>query len=243
MENLRYSIGLDIGIASVGWAAVLLDEMDRPNHILDMNVRIFTEAEESKKGESLAKPSRDFRSQRRRNSRKKLRISDIKYLFEQNHLISQKEFEARYYKKGLPDVYYLRTKALDERISDEELAQVLLHIAIHRGFKSNRKSETKEDENGKVVALLDYPEVAPGVVNFAHTEVDPSLGGQGIAAKITEAAAERLRREGLKAELSCSYSIRWFSKHPEYADVLADPEGEAIKAAALAGPACGIRRP
>ncbi|MCR4869519.1 MAG: type II CRISPR RNA-guided endonuclease Cas9 [Lachnospiraceae bacterium] len=151
MENLRYSIGLDIGIASVGWAAVLLDEMDRPKHILDMNVRIFTKAEEAKKGESLAKPSRDYRSQRRRNSRKKLRISDIKYLFEQNHLISRKEFEARYYKRGLPDVYYLRTKALDERISDEELAQVLLHIAIHRGFKSNRKSETKEDENGKVL--------------------------------------------------------------------------------------------
>ncbi len=151
MEDLRYSIGLDIGIASVGWAAVLLDEMDRPSHILDMNVRIFTKAEEAKKGESLAKPSRDFRSQRRRNSRKKLRIRDIKYLFEQNHLISQNEFEARYYKKGLPDVYYLRTKALDERLSDEELAQILLHIAIHRGFKSNRKSEAKEDENGKVL--------------------------------------------------------------------------------------------
>jgi predicted GNAT family acetyltransferase len=121
-----------------------------------------------------------------------------------------------------------------EVVSDKERAME---------FKSDEKKMWLEDENGKVVALLDYPEVAPGVVNFAHTEVDPSLGGQGIAAKITEAAAERLRREGLKAELSCSYSIRWFSKHPEYADVLADPEGEAIKAAALAGPACGIRRP
>ena len=109
-------------------------------------------------------------------------------------------------------------------------------------FKSNDKKMWLEDENGKVVALLDYPEVAPGVVNFAHTEVDPSLGGQGIAGKITEAAAERLRREGLKAELSCSYSIKWFSKHPEYADVLADPDMEKQKAEMLAGPACGQRR-
>ena len=109
--------------------------------------------------------------------------------------------------------------------------------------KSNDRKMSLEDENGKVVALLDYPEVAQGVVNFAHTEVDPSLGGQGIAGKITEAAAERLRREGLKAELSCSYSIKWFSKHPEYADVLVNPEEEAAKAAALAWPACGIRRP
>ena len=110
-------------------------------------------------------------------------------------------------------------------------------------FKSNSSRIWLEDENGKVVALLDYPEVSPGVVNFAHTEVDPSLGGQGIAAKITEAAAQILRREGRKAELSCSYSIRWFSKHPEYADVLVNPEEEAVKAAVLAGPACGIRRP
>ena len=63
-------------------------------------------------------------------------------------------------------------------------------------FKSNDKKMWLEDETGKVIALLDYPEVAPGVVNFAHTEVDPSLGGQGIAGKITQAAADRLRREG-----------------------------------------------
>ena len=44
-------------------------------------------------------------------------------------------------------------------------------------FKSDEKKMWLEDENGKVVALLDYPEVAPGVVNFAHTEVDPSLIG------------------------------------------------------------------
>lgn len=110
-------------------------------------------------------------------------------------------------------------------------------------FKSNDVKMWLEDENGKTVALLDYPEVSRGVVNFAHTEVDPSLGGQGIAGKITEAAAKRLREKGLKAELSCSYSIRWFAKHPEYSDVLADPDKEAAKAAALAGPACGIKRP
>ena len=54
--------------------------------------------------------------------------------------------------------------------------------------------------------------------------------------------AERLREKGLKAELSCSYSIRWFSKHLEYADVLEDPEKERQKAEMLAGPARGLRR-
>ena len=109
-------------------------------------------------------------------------------------------------------------------------------------FKSNDRKIWLEDENGNEAAVLDYPEISPGVVNFAHTEVSPSLGGQGIAAKITQAAADRLREKGIKAVLSCSYSIKWFSKHPEYADVLANPKEEEQKAQALAGPACGIRR-
>jgi hypothetical protein len=54
--------------------------------------------------------------------------------------------------------------------------------------------------------------------------------------------AQRLREQGLKAELSCSYSIRWFAKHPEYADVLEDPDKEQQKAQMLAGPACGLKR-
>ena len=109
-------------------------------------------------------------------------------------------------------------------------------------FKSDKNRTWLEDENGRQIALLDHPEVRPGVVNLAHTEVDPSLGGQGIAGKITQTVADSLRDQGLKAELSCSYSIKWFAKHPEYADVLADPELEKQKAGALAGPACGLRR-
>ena len=109
-------------------------------------------------------------------------------------------------------------------------------------FKSDKNRTWLEDENGRQIALLDHPEVRPGVVNLMHTEVAPSLGGQGIAGKITQAVADDLREKGLKAELSCSYSIKWFSKHPEYADVLADPELEKQKADALAGPACGLRR-
>ena len=107
-------------------------------------------------------------------------------------------------------------------------------------FKSDKNKTWLEDENGKEIALLEHPEVASRVVNLVHTEVDPSMNGQGIAGKITEYVAEKLRSEGLKAELTCSYSIKWFSKHPEYADILLDPEKEAKKAEELVGPACGL---
>ena len=79
-------------------------------------------------------------------------------------------------------------------------------------FKTNEAKTWLEDENGKQIAVLDHPVIRPGVVVFSHTEVDPSLGGQGIASKMTKAAADCLREEGIKAEQFCSYSIQWFAR-------------------------------
>lgn len=87
-------------------------------------------------------------------------------------------------------------------------------------FKNNDEKTWLEDEAGKEIARIDHPVIRPGVVNILHTEVDPSYGGQGIAGKITQELADRLRHEGMKAELSCSYAIKWFSTHPDYADVV-----------------------
>ena len=67
-------------------------------------------------------------------------------------------------------------------------------------FKTNAAKTWLEDDTGKQIALLEHPEVRPGVVCMVHTEVDPSLGGQGIAGKITKAVADNLRAEGRKAE-------------------------------------------
>ena len=38
-------------------------------------------------------------------------------------------------------------------------------------FKSDKSKTWLEDDNGKQIALLDHPEVRPGVVNIVHTEV------------------------------------------------------------------------
>ena len=109
-------------------------------------------------------------------------------------------------------------------------------------YKSENNKTWIEDDKGKQIAILEYPEVKPGLVNIVHTEVVQKMNGQGLAGKITEYVANELRKQGIKAELTCSYSIKWFSKHSEYNDILSDPEAEAKKAAQLAGPACGIQR-
>lgn len=77
------------------------------------------------------------------------------------------------------------------------------------------------DAQGKTIAEVLFPDAGAGRVNVTHTFVDDSLRGQGVAGQLMEALAAELRREGKKAELSCSYAAGWFPKHPGYEDILA----------------------
>lgn len=109
-------------------------------------------------------------------------------------------------------------------------------------FKHSDNKVWLENEDGKEIAVIDFPMVEEGIVNICHTEVDESLQGQGIASKITREAAELLRETNLKARLSCSYAIKWFSKHEEYQDIIEDMDEVRKLNDALAGPACGIKK-
>lgn len=151
-SGLNYRIGLDIGITSVGWAVLENGLEDEPRRIVDLGVRIFEAAEIPKTGESLAAPRRNARTTRRRLRRRRHRLERIKNLFEKEGIINIDEFMERYKSRNLPNVYKLRYEALERKLSNDELAQVLIHIAKHRGFKSTRKAENKEKENGKVLS-------------------------------------------------------------------------------------------
>lgn len=143
--DLNYRIGLDIGIASVGWAVLENNTHDEPFRIIDLGVRIFDAPDNT--GELLSGKRREARSTRRRLRRRGHRLERIKKLFEAEGLINIEEFEARYKRTGLPDVYKLRYEGLDKRLTNDELAQVLLHIAKHRGFKSTSKAADGADSD------------------------------------------------------------------------------------------------
>jgi len=76
------------------------------------------------------------------------------------------------------------------------------------------------DENGKTVAEVTFPEVEKDVVNINHTFVDASLRGQGVAGQLMRQTAEYLRQNNKKAVLTCSYAIKWFGEHEEYSDIV-----------------------
>lgn len=75
------------------------------------------------------------------------------------------------------------------------------------------------NEAGKTIAEVLFSAEGNETVNITHTFVDESLRGQGVAGKLMQAAANRLRAEHKTARLTCSYAIQWFARHPEYADV------------------------
>lgn len=72
-----------------------------------------------------------------------------------------------------------------------------------------------KNEDGKVVAEVTFPE-KNGIANINQTNVDGSLRGQGIAGKLVKAAADQIIKDGNSITATCSYAVKWFSKHPEY---------------------------
>lgn len=149
MQDKTITFGLDIGIASVGWAVL------SPNRIIDLGVRCFDNAETAKEGESLNKVRRDARLMRRRLQRRAWRQTKVARLLKREGLITDTNFF-----RQTPEVdaspWQLRVEGLDRRLTPEEWARVIYHLCKHRGFhwisraEEKKASEDAKGEGGKV---------------------------------------------------------------------------------------------
>lgn len=149
---MRYTLGLDIGISSIGWAALENMPDGEPFKIEDLGVRIFEKAEQPKTGASLALPRREARSARRRIRRRRHRKERIKNLLQESGCIQREELEALLTSSGfVKDVYTLRAEGLDRRLERDEWARVLLHLAQRRGYRSNSTAEAAKDQETGVL--------------------------------------------------------------------------------------------
>ncbi len=144
-------IGIDTGIASVGWAVLDLSDEE----IIDAGVRIFEAAENGKDGASLAMPRRVKRLARRMADRKRRRKIRIRHLLLSHGFTAD---DLRLPKKGrktgtitAPDVWQLRAEALTRKLIPHELGQILSHINKRRGFKSTRKSDSVQGSEAGVM--------------------------------------------------------------------------------------------
>lgn len=155
MAQQNYILGLDLGIASVGWACVWIDENEHTIGLLDCGVRTFERAEVPKTGDSLAKARREARSVRRLIRRRAHRLLRLRRLLKREGILKAADFGANRLPENLPiDAWALRVAGLDKKLAAKEWAAVLLHLVKHRGYLSQRKSELQEDGKSELGRLL-----------------------------------------------------------------------------------------
>ena len=160
---INYILGLDIGIASVGWAMVEIDEEENPIRLIDLGVRVFERAEVPKTGDSLAAARRLARSVRRLTRRRAHRLLRTRRLLKREGVLRAADFDENGLIKSLPNIpWQLRAAALDRKLTPLEWSAVLLHLIKHRGYLSQRKNEG-ETADKELGALL------KGVADNAHT--------------------------------------------------------------------------
>ena len=151
MSDPKLVFGFDLGIASLGFAAVDLER----HELIHMASHLFPAPQEPKTKASLAAKRRGYRSNRRNLERDKTRRNRCRRLLIDAGLVPDgvdpKWFETR---QGDADVVVLRHRALSERITDRELARVLLYFCKHRQYIDQGKGSAEGSEDGKVLKAL-----------------------------------------------------------------------------------------
>ena len=144
--KLKYRLALDIGTTSIGWCLIKINEDYQPQAIIKMGVRIFSDGRNPKDGSSLAVTRREARQMRRRRDRLLKRKDRLLKALIKHKFFPTDETERQACVNI--DPYELRRKALYERIEGKEFARALFHINQRRGFKSNRKTDKKDNDSG-----------------------------------------------------------------------------------------------
>lgn len=142
---MDYRLGLDVGTTSIGWCLLEL-EQGEPVRLERAGVRIFSDGRDAKTKEPLAVHRRTMRGQRRRRDRYLRRRENLMRLLISHALMPADEKARKEIERLNP--YALRSEGLDRKLSLHELGRALFHINQRRGFKSNRKSDKKNNEKG-----------------------------------------------------------------------------------------------
>lgn len=156
-KKIRYVLGLDIGIASVGWAVLLLDENDKVCGIVRAGAHTFDEVVAGKEKITAAANRRGYRSGRRLIRRRAHRIHRVKSLLQEMNIVSKKDID-EYYSRAVEDVYFLRWAAIQDEpvyiLNNRELAQLLIYFTKHRGYKSTAVHEQEDEDDKKVLSAI-----------------------------------------------------------------------------------------
>lgn len=152
MPTMRYRLALDLGSTSLGWAMIRLNAESQPCAVIKAGVRIFSDGRNPKDSSSLAVTRRDARSMRRRRDRLLKRKARMMRSLVEHNFFSSEEAERKALLTLNP--YTLRAKGLDAALTPAEFGRALFHINQRRGFKSNRKTDKKDNDSGALKTAI-----------------------------------------------------------------------------------------
>ena len=234
-------LGIDIGTNSIGWWLYATD-YGQITEIIDGGVRIFSSGRDPKTGTSLAVDRRNARSQRRLRDRYLRRRHALLKELTTVGLMPKDLAEAKELEKF--DPYALRAKGLDEELTLTQLGRSLFHLNQRRGFKSNRKTDQRNNESGiieKASAKLDQEMIKAGARTygeFLHKRRNAAIDNQKIPPvrvrlrKVTHDNEEKEIEEysfyADRRHLSEEFSKLWGAQVKYYPEVLTDSLRESI---------------
>ncbi len=205
MPTMRYRLALDLGSTSLGWAMVRLDAQNNPCAVIKAGVRIFSDGRNPKDGSSLAVTRREARAMRRRRDRllkRKARMTDtlIRHGFFPHDETQRKALVTL-------NPYKLRAKGLDSALTPAEFARTLFHINQRRGFKSNRKTDKRDNDSGALKTAIN-------TLRAAMKEAQCRTVGEWLHQRDTTGATVRARyretkvpRDDGKTKIEKSYDL------------------------------------
>ncbi len=202
---MRYRLALDLGSTSLGWAMVRLSTDDKPVAMIKAGSRIFSDGRNPKDGSSLAVSRREGRAMRRRRDRLLRRKARMMKMLMAHGFFPQDEAARKAMVHTEP--LALRRKGLDEALKPEEFARALFHINQRRGFKSNRKTDKKENDSSALktaISQLRQAMQTTGCRTVGEWLSARHEQGLSIRARYRE---NRVMREDGKTKIEKSYDL------------------------------------
>ena len=220
---MKKVLGLDLGTTSIGWALVNeAEDKEERSSIIKLGVRVnpltTDESQNFEKGKSVETNTvrRIKRGMRRNLQRYKQRRSALISLLKEYNFITDETILSEHGNASTFETYRLRAKAVEEEITLEEFARVLIMINKKRGYKSSRKA--KGDEDGKLINGMDV------AMRLYNENITP---GQ-LCLELLEAGKKALP-DFYRSDLNKEFALIWTSQAQYYPNMLTDALKEDLQ--------------
>ena len=234
---MKYTLGIDLGVASIGWAAVSEAEgkIDAGVRVFPPGLDAFGTSKEANANENR-RTSRGTRRRIRRKAQRKLllrkNLEILGWVPSSKH--ERDDAEVREWESL--DPYELRSKAIKEQISLPELGRILLHLNQRRGFLSLRKSEEASADKETKGILGEMSALATDIEQSGYKTLGNylfHLREEDLKTHVyneKKQATIRLRNRHLQRKLNhTEFDLIWNKQKEFYPDSLTDKLRYGVK--------------